>query len=238
MPQNSLPHAYGRQLTDAEIQEGVHRTMVGDMWEELGKLQFDFLCAQGLLPEHQFLDVGCGALRGGIHFIRYLEPGHYCGIDLNASLIKAGRDVELPAVGLVDKHPHLLVNDRFVFEKFGRPFDFVLALSVFTHLPVNSIERCLVKLVKVLKPGGRFFASFFEAPQRHHLEEIVHPGGIVTRSDADPFHYHVSTFVDLARDLPLRVKNLGAWNHPRSQHMLMFVRNDQPLLRRFRTFFT
>ena len=68
-----------------------HRRAVGGMWEEIGKLQFNFLVEQGLKPGHFLLDVGCGRLRGGIHFIRYLEPEHYFGIDISKVLLAAGR---------------------------------------------------------------------------------------------------------------------------------------------------
>ena len=37
-----------------------HRDYVGGRWEELGRLQFDFLCDHGLRPEHVLLDVACG----------------------------------------------------------------------------------------------------------------------------------------------------------------------------------
>ncbi|HEY7982454.1 MAG TPA: hypothetical protein VID19_13355, partial [Candidatus Eremiobacteraceae bacterium] len=37
-----------------------HRAYVGGIWEEIGKLQFDFLVAHGLRPEHHLVDVGCG----------------------------------------------------------------------------------------------------------------------------------------------------------------------------------
>jgi SAM-dependent methyltransferase len=220
----SLPHGYGRQLTDEEIAKGVHRSFVGGMWERIGSHQFEFLRDRGLRPEHRLLDVGCGALRGGVHFIRYLDEGCYYGIDINASLLAAGRDVELPAAGLVDRRPHLLLNERFEFSCFGVTFPWALAQSVFTHLPLNSIDRCLVNIAEVLEPGGRFYATYFESASPHHLEEIQHPGGTVTFSDANPFHYHFSVFEFLVGDLPLTVNNIGNWKHPRAQHMLEFVR--------------
>jgi SAM-dependent methyltransferase len=220
----SLPHGYGRQLTDEEIAQGVHRKFVGGMWERIGRHQFDFLRDRGLRPEHRLLDVGCGALRGGVHFIRYLNVGGYYGIDINASLLAAGRDVELPAAGLVDRQPHLLLNDRFEFSCFGVTFPWALAQSVFTHLPLNSIDRCLVNMAEVLEPGGRLYATYFEAASPHHVQEIQHPGGTVTFSDANPFHYHFSAFEFLVSDLPLTVNNIGNWEHPRAQHMLEFVR--------------
>src|ERR1700678_1283527 len=42
-----------------------HREYVGGLWEVIGKLQFDFLISRGLKPEHVFLDIACGPLRGG-----------------------------------------------------------------------------------------------------------------------------------------------------------------------------
>ena len=50
-------------MTDA------HREQVGGLWDEIGALQIDFLRAQGLRPGDTLLDVGCGCLRGGVHFV-------------------------------------------------------------------------------------------------------------------------------------------------------------------------
>jgi SAM-dependent methyltransferase len=223
-PRRPYQGPYSVDLTDDEIAGGVHREAVGGMWDDLGRWQLDLLIGKGLQPAHRLLDVGCGALRGGIHFIGYLNPGNYYGIDINASLIKAGRDVELPRAGLTDRNPHLEVSEFFEFTKFGTTFPFALALSVFTHLPANAIETCLVRLVDVLEPGARFYATYFEATGRHALAPIQHPAGIVTYSDSDPFHYHYSWFEFLAAELPLSVKNLGDCQHSRGQHLLEFVR--------------
>jgi SAM-dependent methyltransferase len=215
---------YCRELTDAEISADHHRAAVGGRWDELGQLQFEFLAQRGLRPEHRLLDVGCGALRGGVHFIRYLEPGNYHGIDRNASLVRAGETVEIPRAGVVGRHPRLVIDDKFTFERFGASFRFAIALSAFTHFTVNQIERCLVNMAKVLEPGGRFYATYFESPCRHQIQSLSHLDGIVTFSDADPFHYHFSLFAYLIQDLPLNVVNIGVWGHPRGQHMLEFVR--------------
>jgi hypothetical protein len=56
--------------------------VVGGMWDEIGKLQFEFLVKEGLNPEHFLLDVAWGSLRVGVHFVRYLESDCYKGIDI------------------------------------------------------------------------------------------------------------------------------------------------------------
>jgi ubiquinone/menaquinone biosynthesis C-methylase UbiE len=45
--------------------------------------------AQIELRQHKLLDIGCGALRGGIHFINYVDAGNHYGLDLNSWLIEA-----------------------------------------------------------------------------------------------------------------------------------------------------
>jgi len=224
--QNTDPFGgpYAHELTDAQIAAGLHRGAVGGRWDEIGRWQFELMSKLGLKPDQRLLDVGCGALRGGLLFIRYLDPGNYYGLDINASLVKAGREVELPRAGLVERRPQLLVSQNFEFSKFGVTFPYALAVSVFTHLPINQIESCLVRLCAVLEPGGRFYATYFEAPCRHAIDPLSQPDGFVSYSDRDPFHYHFSWFEFLVADLPLRVRNLGDCGHVRSQHLLEFER--------------
>jgi hypothetical protein len=50
-------------------------------------------------------------LRGGVHFAAYLERGNYCGLDVNPSLLGAGR-LEPAETGLQDKVAVLAVSDR------------------------------------------------------------------------------------------------------------------------------
>ncbi len=206
-----------------------HRRKVGGYWEEMGQLQFDFLVAQGLEPNHQFLDVGCGSLRGGVHFIRYLEPGHYIGVDANPDIIRAGREIELPKAGLTDRRPQLVEMANFDFASLERTFDFALAQSVFTHLPLNSIIRCLMSIEPVLAPDGKFFATFFENPQgKQNLESLHQPrGDVITHFDRDLYHYDFATFEWICEGTSLLPEYIGEWEHPRSQRMLVFTREAE-----------
>jgi SAM-dependent methyltransferase len=215
-------NSYGRELLPAEIDAKEHRDFVGGLWEELGALQCDFLKSHGLEPRHKLLDVGCGALRGGVHFIPYLDAGNYYGMDINASLIEAGKR-ELAEKGLEWKAPHLLVADKFELGGFATTFDCAIAVSVFTHLPINHIVRCLVEVRNALRPGARFFASYFEAPAAAYLDPLEHlPGNIVTNYDADPYHHAFGEMQWVAASARMRVERIGEWGHPRDQRMLSF----------------
>ena len=219
-------NSYGRQLTASEIAAKEHRAFVGGLWEEIGQLQFEFLKAQGLLPEHKLVDMGCGAMRGGIYFVNYLNKGNYFGLDINESLINAGK-LELDAIGLLHKSPSLLVNDKFELSLFKTKFDFAIALSVFTHLFMNNIIRCLAEVNRILNPGGKFYATFFQSPNSASLNPIFHsPGGITTYYDHDPFHYSLVEMQNLAAMANLEAKPVNDWSHPRDQKMLCFIKHD------------
>jgi cyclopropane fatty-acyl-phospholipid synthase-like methyltransferase len=215
-------NAYGRQLSADEIARGDHRAFVGGLWEELGRLQLDYLVRAGLLPHHQLLDVGCGALRGGVHFVRYLQADRYCGLDVNASLLAAGA-IELTREGLADRGAQLLADPQFSVSRFGRRFDRAVAVSVFTHLPMNVILRCLHNVAAALAEDGVFHATYFDAPASIHLEPITHqPGGITTQFDADPFHYSRDEIRAMAQGCGLDVSFDSDWGHPRAQVMANF----------------
>lgn len=214
-----------KERIEKEVLAGNHRTIVGGLWDELGLLQINFLKTQGLRPEHTLLDIGCGCLRGGVHFIEYLLPGNYYGVDSNPSLLRAGRDIELNARGLLDKLPesNLLASDTFEFERLGGPFDFAWAQSLFTHLPANVIRLCLHQLKKVLGQDAKFYATFFEVPQDHPRDRHwKHPHGMMTHAWQDPYHYSVADFVTMCRESGWHLHYHGDWGHPRDQHMLVF----------------
>jgi SAM-dependent methyltransferase len=205
------------------------RHKVGGAWDEIGRLQFNFLVSEGLKPDHAFLDVGCGVLRGGLHFVRYLDPGGYYGIDVNPDMIE-GATHELEAAGLASRGAHLRATETFDID-FGHPFDYGLALSVFTHLPLNSIYRCLANIAEHFTAGGCFFATYFPGPDGpERFVPITHASNdghftVTTYGDANHYHYSFEDFRLLCDRLPLRVENIGDWSHPRGQHMLRFTRS-------------
>lgn len=198
---------------------------VGEMWEEIGQLQFNFLVRNGLLPSHRVLDIGCGSLRAGVHVIKYLDRGNYCGFERSAYLITAAREYEIPRYRLQEKDPQLHIRDDFHFSICGGMFDVLLAQSVFTHLAANSIQLCLRRASEVMHGGSRLFATFFEnATDDHCAPCLPQREGGFTFLDRDPFHYSLPWFQMMAGHCGLNVTYLGDWNHPRNQKMLLFMK--------------
>jgi SAM-dependent methyltransferase len=204
-----------------------HRRTIGypEEWERHGQAQFDYLTAQGLKPEHHLLDIGCGPLRGGVHFIRYLETGNYVGVEKNAEVLEEAEQLELPRYGLEHKQPRLVAMENFDFPSLGQTFDFAWAQSVFTHLPVNNIARCLMNVEQVLADGGRFYATFYENPAgKRNLDPIRQSPQVTSHFDEDSYHYDVGTFEWICAGTSLAVEYLGEWNNPRNQKMLLFTK--------------
>lgn len=203
--ENDYMEAY-RRHTDLRVRADPHDA-VGGMWEEIGGLQFDYLVGKGLKPDHRLLDIGCGTLRGGRHFIRYLDPGGYTGLDISPeALAYAGQLIR--DEGLAAKQPELVLDRdmRLRFEEFDRPFDFLLAQSVFTHLPIDGIAECFENLHRVMGPASAFYFTYVEAPEP------------TARTQKD-FSYPLALFEELARWGGLRIEGLGDFAHPRGQVM-------------------
>jgi cyclopropane fatty-acyl-phospholipid synthase-like methyltransferase len=209
------------------VRQGKHRTAVGGMWDEIGPLQLAFLKEKGLRPSDSLLDIGCGCLRGGVHLVEYLDPGNYFGFDVNQSLLDAGYEVELGAVGLRGRLPreNLLCGRDFEVERFGREFDFALALSLFTHLTLNHIRVCLERLTPWMNGRGNMYATYNEIPASHPTHEPFRewPGRKTTYATREPYHYRFDDLAELAAGVAWRVEKVPDFVHPRGQSMLRFV---------------
>lgn len=214
------------------VENDNHRNAIGGMWEALGTLQLEFLKRQGLEPRHRLLDIGCGALRFGVKAVDYLSPGRYYGQDISADLIRAGYEKELSdpqRERLPEKN--LAANGDFDFS-FVAPekIDMAIAQSVFSHLPLNHIRRCLAMLAPVMQAGGSFFATYWRCPDDHDITQPLtqpSPSGedapIITHDICDSYHYRLQDLVWCASALPWRVEEVGKWEHPRGQQMIQFI---------------
>ncbi len=197
----------------ADIETRGHREYVGGLWDEVGRLQFDFLVAQGLAPHQTLVDIACGSLRGGLWFIPYLDSGNYLGIEKEGELIQRGLALELSPEMAAAKRPEFVISEKFEFDRFSKHPDYGIAQSLFTHLTMSSIELCLGNLRRF--SSCRLFATFLEVgkPVANRNTSHAHRG----------FRYTQRQMSDVARHTGWSTNYIGEWGHPRGQRMLEFV---------------
>lgn len=211
-------------LVDQKVAAQHHRQFIGGMWDEIGKLQLDFMQGQGLLASDRLLDVGCGCFRGGVHFIEYLDAFGYYGFDLNRPLIDAGLEIEVPKLGLESKidRGNFHASEGFQYPEEWRNLDVAIGLSLFTHLTVNSITQCLFKTRKLMKTGGRFYATIFEVRANDANGPVEQAPGIVSHPDKDPYHYTQDDMWHMANKTGWKFVTVQGFHHPRNQRMAVF----------------
>ena len=205
-----LPKSQGPK----RIQKVGHREYVGGLWDEIGRHQFNFLLEEGLQPHHYLLDIACGSLRAGVHFIPYLESGHYMGIEKEESLIRAGIHKELGIERYLLKKPYFVVSSNFEFDEFYVQPHYALAQSLFTHLPSQHIATCFEKLRQFIRDDGAFYATFWETES-----EIANPS---KPNDRGFFGYTRQQMESFGTQNGWVAEYIGNWNHPRGQRIMRF----------------
>jgi hypothetical protein len=192
-----------------------HRGYVGGRWDEIGPLQLHFMVQQGLQPHHTLLDIACGSLRAGVHFIRYLDEHKYLGIEKEQWLIDQGLRRELPRYVRWRKRPIVLCEANFDFVRLPARADFSIAHSLFTHLTPDGIELCLRRLREYAPVQHRAFITYQPGDSEANPSEP---------SDMKRFHYSPSELEAFARNCDWSFHHIGEWGHPRGQ--LMFELTD------------
>lgn len=183
-------------------------------WYSIGRLQYFFLVNQGLKPEHNFLDLGCGSLRLGQFLIPYLNKEKYFGLEPEEVLVQCGLKYELPDFLVQKKFPTFSHNYEFKFEKM-HSFDYAIANSIFTHLTPQDITLCFKNLFRKTNASSRFYFTFFEGGSENNPKSGSH----ANRS----WRYSMEELIACADNWTLNY--IGKWNHPRNQMIVKAMPN-------------
>lgn len=190
-----------------------HRGYIGRNWEKAGLLQYEFMLSKGLKPSDILCDVGCGSLRGGQHFIKYLDKGHYLGLEAEKRLVELGLEREVGKELVNNKLPEFVISSEFEFHRFSRSPSFAIAISLFSHLTEVDIYGCLTTLAGSVSSSCVFFATFNEAskPARNYKRSHAHLAFCYTRGQMEEF----------GRNTGWEPTYIGEWGDPIGRQRMM-----------------
>jgi len=135
---------------------GAHSTLgLHPTWEAQGQAVLHQLIEEGLTPTDTVVDYGCGTLREGVHFIRYLAAGHYIGLDIDDRILQAGRRI-VGSELLVGKKAFLAIITAEVIEQVAalKPV-WIVSSYVLSQVAPQDLDGYLDNLAKLMEGGGR-----------------------------------------------------------------------------------
>jgi ABC-type polysaccharide/polyol phosphate transport system ATPase subunit/SAM-dependent methyltransferase len=202
--------------------EGWHRRIVGGAtWNEAGERHLAFLREHGLRPEHHVLDLGCGSLRTGVHLLKYLDEGHYVGVDHEAAILEAGIKIEAPRAGVDPARGHYYVASVTNLAMLDGSFDVIFSAGLVQDLALEDVAKMFAAAVPKLARGGRMFVAFFQAPSPVALAPIERPGPSYSSFDRPLRHIDYESLARFAEACGGCAELLGEWGDPHGQAMMM-----------------
>lgn len=146
----------------------------GNAYKETGRAFFEHLVELGGVEStDRVLDLGCGLGRVALPLAEYLvHETTYDGVDIVEKAIRWCRRQ------ITARYPNFRFHHADLYNKFYNPkggttaaeytfpfddgaFDFVFLTSVFTHMLPDGIDNYFREIGRVLRPGGRCFATYF-----------------------------------------------------------------------------
>lgn len=134
------------------------------------RLRRDTVERAGVAPGHSVLDVGCGTGSLTLAAKAVAGPaGDVHGIDPSPEMIAVSRKKAARAHAGVDFRPGVIEDLPFP----DASIDVVLSSLMLHHLPDDLKRKGLAEIVRVLKPGGRFFAVDMAPGSHGSLGQLV-----------------------------------------------------------------
>jgi ubiquinone/menaquinone biosynthesis C-methylase UbiE len=170
-----------------------------DTFRRSGDILVDRLVGvAGLTPDARVLDVGCGIGRLAVALTRFNNSaGSYEGLDIVPGGIQWCTEHITPRypsfrftladIVNTEYNPHGRVRAaEYVFPYPDDSFDLVVLASVFTHMLPADVEHYIAEITRVLRFGGRCFATFFLINEDASRRMEAGEGALHFRHHLDP----------------------------------------------------
>jgi ubiquinone/menaquinone biosynthesis C-methylase UbiE len=197
------------------IDKAMARAVGGGDYETIGAAEANLLIEFGFGAGYSLIDIGCGSGRLSSQLSkRFGDAITYLGTDVVPELLEYARQRAAPG------YRFELTGGLTIPAADGRA-DFVVAISVFTHLRGAETASYLRDIHRTLKPGGLLVFSFLELP--HHARIFVSSSIRKLIGKCHPENHFLSrkTILQLANELgfttekilPLKRKGV-CWQTP------------------------
>lgn len=125
---------------------------------------FELCLKLGLTERDIVVDYGCGSLRIGQHFIKFLQPKCYWGLDVTDSFYRIGLSM-LPEEVLREKQPQCQVisEQNLLAAGLAGP-SFIVCNAVLKHVPQSEFSLFMDRLLSLAGSGTRLILTFHSAP--------------------------------------------------------------------------
>ncbi len=118
-----------------------------------------------LNPSDRVIDLGCGPLCLGSWLIQYLDPGHYTGVDRDATLLGAGEAL-IGHLGLAHKDATLIHATDLSTTNLDGWCDVLWSHSVLIHMDPPTVAQALDFMARHLSPHGVAYFTMNLGPHK------------------------------------------------------------------------
>ena len=129
----------------------------------------------GLPPNADLLDLGCGNGELARTLARNAHRGLYVGTDFSANLLEAARR-DFPAGFPAAFHVLDLTAPDWKDQLPPHQFDFVFAFAALHHIPGRELQESILQKIRLrLKPDGKFIHSNWQFLNSERLKKRIQP---------------------------------------------------------------
>jgi SAM-dependent methyltransferase len=124
------------------------------------------------------VEYGCGSLRIGAHFIKYLDPGMFYGVDVTDGFYEIGKAL-IGELMIAEKRPRFDIISEATIEKLAAfAADFVYSSAVCCHVHPDEIGFYFAALDRITRKAGAlliFDATLADKPVRYRHRSWAWP---------------------------------------------------------------